>query len=53
MKIDITYWDFSTWRKCDICGISPVTHWSLATIDGKRYCMNCLGNLVNRGKARK
>ena len=52
MLIDITYWDYSTHRKCDICEGKPADvgeiYWHLATIDGKQHCMCCLGNLVNK-----
>ena len=51
MIIEITYWDYSTWHPCDICNNKPDKDWSLATIDGKRHCMYCLGNLVTYGKA--
>ena len=53
MKIDITYWDYSTSYKCDVCGDEPIDYWHLATVNGKRHCMCCLGNLVNYGKAKK
>ena len=53
MELNITYWDYSTWRPCDICGDKPESDWMLATVNGKRHCMNCLGDLVTRSRMEK